>query len=171
MRLLKRYRIFLLFLLLELVALRMHYRSANYLAGRAFKVSSHFIGQLHVLHLHTTAYFSLRDIHAQLLAENLLLRKRINHLQQQLPEEIVAHHTPLTADSGQYKLIPAQVIQNSYTRIHNTITLNKGAMHGLKAGMGLLGPTGIVGRIRYVSKHFATALPLYWMLICLFLRS
>ena len=155
-RLLRRYRVFVFFLLLELFALLLYYRSRNYGTGRIYQHVQGIFSHLHLLHFGLQQYFSLRTIHQQLLKENLRLRKQVAELQAKLPDTapyLDVANTELSA----YELVLVRVLRSSYIHTHNSITLNKGTTDGLRPGMGLLGPGGIAGRIKYVSAHFAVA--------------
>ena len=157
LRLLRRYRILSLFLLLEFLALLLYYRGRNYGAAYIYQNIQAAVLQLHVLQFGFQYYFSLRSIHSQLLEENFHLREEISRLQSKLPTPLP--NFPITSSEKirPYELLLAKVVRNSYTHTHNSITLDKGSAEGLHPGMGLIGPEGIVGRIKYVSEHFSTA--------------
>jgi rod shape-determining protein MreC len=59
-----------------------------------------------------------------------------------------------------YTYIPANVISNSINRRNNTITINKGQNQQIAPRMGVLGPQGIVGIVRYVSPRFSSIISL-----------
>ena len=49
----------------------------------------------------------------------------------------------------------ASVINNSVYKRNNYITLNKGAKYGIKEGMGVIIPNGIIGIIKSVSENYS----------------
>lgn len=55
-----------------------------------------------------------------------------------------------------YAYIEANVISNSINRRNNTLTLDRGALQGITPRMGVIGPQGIAGIVRTVSKHYAS---------------
>lgn len=58
---------------------------------------------------------------------------------------------------NQYEYLPARVVNNSISNdIINYITINKGEKHGVKRGMAVVSPNGIVGRVANTSKNYAT---------------
>lgn len=63
-------------------------------------------------------------------------------------------------DSLLYSFIPAKVINNSVALRENYITLNKGALDGIRADMGVLSPSGVVGVVVNTSPHFSTVISL-----------
>src|SRR5690606_8326650 len=48
------------------------------------------------------------------------------------------------------------VINNSIRRTNNYLTLAAGTLDGIRPGMGVISPNGAVGRVKTVSKHYAT---------------
>jgi rod shape-determining protein MreC len=93
------------------------------------------------------SYPFLKVENARLLQENATLREQL------LQVEAPAVHS---RDVVPCHFIPAQVINNSVVGTKNYLTLNKGAMHGVVSGMGVVSAEGIVGRVQAVSERFAT---------------
>src|SRR5690606_4492481 len=65
-----------------------------------------------------------------------------------------------SALSHNFEFRSAKVINNSIHLNQNHLTLNKGRKHGIKEGMGVFNEEGIVGRVKGVSKNFASVLSL-----------
>jgi len=62
-----------------------------------------------------------------------------------------------TITYAKYHYIPARVINNSISNDRiNFITINRGKIDGVEAGMAVVTNSGIVGRVELVSKHYAT---------------
>ena len=144
--LLYEYRAFVVFVLLELMSLA--------LTEGAGKGSHRLVGRFYALINDVKAYATLREANVQLQHENARLWQRLL----QMAESASAPSAPEVP--AQYTLVPAQVVNNSIAHTKNYLTLNKGSLHGLASGMGVLGPAGIVGRVKAVSAHFATVVPL-----------
>jgi rod shape-determining protein MreC len=90
----------------------------------------------------------LADENSQLLEELINIKSARN-----LPQNQV--------DSiKKYKLISAEVINNSINQKNNKITLNKGKEEGILAGLGVINSEGLIGITRDVSAHYATAISL-----------
>jgi rod shape-determining protein MreC len=65
------------------------------------------------------------------------------------------------AYSGAYSFLPARVVNNQIFRMDNNyITLNKGALAGVREDMGVLSPTGIIGVVISVSPNFSKVIPI-----------
>jgi rod shape-determining protein MreC len=63
-----------------------------------------------------------------------------------------------TLVTQRYVYIPANVISNSINRSDNTLTIDRGSVQGVAPHMGVIGPEGVVGIVRTVSKHYASVL-------------
>jgi len=60
----------------------------------------------------------------------------------------------------QYSYIEARVINSSFGKRNNYITLNKGSVHGIKPDMAVTCIDGVIGIVKDVSKHYSTVVPL-----------
>ena len=128
-----------------------------YHSSSFFHSSNQFVGTLYNIKDGFTSYIDLREVNSDMNRENARLREQIYHrarpviIQSELdsakvPEKIVP-----------YKFIAARIINNSTSLSHNHFTINKGSKDGIKPGMGIIGPEGVVGKVRSVSGRFATA--------------
>ena len=108
-------------------------------------------------------YFSLRKKNDDLAQENAnLLTQQLNH--QSLLNTIVSIDTNKQnkIDSGlaKYHVLAAKVINNSVSKVNNTMTLDKGSKAGVLPGMGVVGPHGVVGIVTDTSEHFSLVMSL-----------
>ncbi|MCL2413228.1 MAG: rod shape-determining protein MreC, partial [Bacteroidales bacterium] len=60
----------------------------------------------------------------------------------------------------QYEYIQAQIIKNSVNRRNNYLMINKGYNHGVREGMAVISPTGVVGIVKVVSNNFSSIMSL-----------
>jgi rod shape-determining protein MreC len=58
----------------------------------------------------------------------------------------------------QYEYISARVINNSYTKVNNYLTLDAGKNKGIQRDMAVISSTGVVGIVNDVSEHFCTVI-------------
>jgi rod shape-determining protein MreC len=107
-------------------------------------------------------YPFLQRENTELLHENAILREQL--LQVAEPEGQL--DAPVF-----YHFIAAKVINNAIVGTKNYLTLNKGAMHGVAPGMGVVSAEGIVGRVKAVSNRFATVTSCCTLLRRCLLRS
>jgi len=107
-------------------------------------------------------FFKLADANDNLSEENTALKNQIVKLQNQIstlqvetPDSV---HFRIPPDM-EYQFIAAKVINNSTNKLQNYITLNKGALDGVKPDMGVVSDEGVVGIVKTVSKRFAVVIP------------
>jgi len=58
----------------------------------------------------------------------------------------------------QFSYVPAKVINNSANHAKNFFTLNRGLLHDVEIGMGVMAPTGVAGVVVDVSEHFSVCM-------------
>lgn len=145
-----RFRTFGLFLILEgfcawlIIVYNNRYNAAflnssNTLAATVNRVSTN-----------TNNYFKLKEISQRLVDENLLLRSQLARVNR--------GNLYINKDTSEsrYTLFDAKVINNSFRRSMNYLTLDVGKEDGVEPGMGVLSGLGVVGQVKSVSRHFAT---------------
>ena len=75
-----------------------------------------------------------------------------------LNAELLSNGAALDSLEGRaLNIIQAHVINNTYHRRKNTLTIDKGSKDGVVPDMGVSSPVGIVGIITHVSEHFSLA--------------
>lgn len=157
-----RIRAFLVFLLLEAGALYLLYSNNNYHNAAFYQSSNYYVGRVLEFQSEVASYFKLSRVNQDLALENARLRAQLTDLYEQRLDDSLGTQrdsTFLRTDSlppGLYTYRPARVINNSVRRLNNHLTLNKGTEAGIKAGMGVLTSSGVVGRVKSVSRHYAT---------------
>lgn len=96
-------------------------------------------------------YIYLKKTNEELANENLKLRQALTRLSE------------LKVDSSQidnpyanrFNFISAKVANNTVGLSKNYLTINKGKLDGIKPGMGVIGPAGVVGQVMSCSDHFS----------------
>lgn len=148
----QKYKYFLFFLFLEIVALlltiqsnsyhkSLFVNSANSITGGFFDTTNTFF-----------KYTSLKKENELLAEENAILRNRL----ELNPTDLFFHEI----DSIKQKNIfySAKVINNNYSKQNNFLTINKGSLDGLSIDMGVINHQGIIGVINNISDNYATVL-------------
>ncbi|MBL4663733.1 MAG: rod shape-determining protein MreC [Flavobacteriaceae bacterium] len=115
--------------------------SANFLSGGIFEIKSSI-----------TDYFDLRTQNELLTQENVELRTLLANGGNLSSE---GTFDSIVLDSN-YKFIPARVINNSYSKTKNNLTLNRGSSDSLKVDMGVMSSQGVVGMVNSVSENYAS---------------
>jgi rod shape-determining protein MreC len=93
-------------------------------------------------------YFRLDDVNNQLMAENILLQNQLRKL--------TTEKAAFLDTIDQFQVIGAKVINSTFDRNLNFLTIKAGRNDSLRAGMGVISAFGIVGQVKSVSKNFAT---------------
>lgn len=109
-----------------------------------------FFGLSHGVRATTSEYINILNIKAQnraLHKENDELKTRLNLFDENLNELERLRNLLDFQKNTKMELIPAQVIGRNLVTDHNTITINKGTDHGLKAGQAVLTVSGAVGYV------------------------
>lgn len=155
-RFINRYSFFFLFLFFEVFAFSLlinnnHFHQSAFLNGL-----NTFSGNAYQVIANWEEYIHLREDNLE-LTEALKREKSIDkkQLYAVFGKKILINDTIY---KRQYALIQAQVVNNSVHRQNNIITINKGSLSGIESGMGIIGPTGVVGVVKHVSEHFSTAI-------------
>ena len=129
--------------------------SANTLVGIAYKKQNDLF-----------YYISLGKMNDSLLSDNARLRKIVaDYTSIDTLKDLPVHKAISNTDTAShivkyadYIYLTARVINNSVKSVNNFITINRGAKDGIAKGMSVISGTGLVGRVKYVSGHFASIL-------------
>ena len=175
-----RYRGVLVFAVLEVVSLYFLIRNSAYQRAAFFNSANAYAGRVLDWRTRVSDYFRLVEVNRGLVAENAALRQQlyppagagreadslpmrrdslaqVRLLRTGRPDSLVLGGRVLPNTDSDYPLIPARVINQTLRSVDNYLTLNVGARDGVRPEMGVVAAQGIVGRVRAVSAHYATA--------------
>lgn len=144
---LHRRRIVVVFICLQsacwwlIVVFNSRYNSSFLNSSNAFAASVH-VGSQNVLD-----YFYLKEINEQLKHENELLQKSLYNYG-------AARKSIDTV--GEFSIIGGRVVNNTFLRGANFLTIDVGKKDSVFPGMGVISVKGIVGQIKSVSKNHAS---------------
>lgn len=148
------YRAFFTFLVLELFCSWLIIENNQYQGAAYFNSSNSFVASINGFSQNVREYFSLRQVNQMLAEENTRLRKSLEQSNRSLPELSIG----AAADSAiikRFDFVTAKVVNNSVDRFTNFITINKGSDEGIEAGMAVISPQGVVGKVKMTSDHFS----------------
>lgn len=148
------YRAFFTFLVLELFCSWLIVENNQYQGAAYFNSSNSFVASINGFSQNVREYFSLRQVNQMLAEENTRLRKSLEQSNRRLPEPNIG----TTSDSAiikRFDFVTAKVVNNSVDRFTNFITINKGSDEGIEAGMAVISPQGVVGKVKMTSDHFS----------------
>jgi rod shape-determining protein MreC len=155
--LIQRFYLFLVFLGLQILALAFFFKNNNYHQAEFINHSTDWVGGIYSQRAQLSQYLRLGEINDQLSLENAQLRSKA-------PENFIA--TRFDVDSvvdstlnQRFFYRTAKVVNASFNREKNYITLDRGINGAVAPDMGVISGGGIVGVVRSVSEHFAIVMP------------
>ena len=149
-----RIRVFLLFMVLEAIALTFIVRNNNYQGVVFLNSSNEVSGRIMDITSTVNDYFYLGQVNADLAAENAKLSAKLLALQTQ--NQALGLDTIRNKSLEQFKYKVARVVNNSVNRVNNYLTINKGLEDGILPGMGVVAGNGVVGKVKNCTEHYST---------------
>lgn len=148
-------RNFLWFLFLLLIGVSLTIQSHTYHSNKFIHSSNFLSGGVFKVRNDIASYFKLKAYNTRLLNENTFLKQRLNEFERNDhgPLEITTNDT-----LSKFQYIAAKVINSTYRKKSNYLTLNKGKVDGVMADMGVVTDRGIVGIVKKASKKYATVI-------------
>ncbi len=143
---------FLLFILLFSISVFLTIQSHSYHKNKFVNSSNYITGSIYSLKNDITGYFNLRKENKLLVEENVRLRKHLEAYK----EIAFSQNVDTSSLNYKYKFVSAKVINNSFSRTKNKLTLNKGSRDSLQLDMGVITSKGVVGIIDNVSNKYST---------------
>lgn len=145
-------RAFFTFLFLELFCAWLIVQNNAYQGAKFFNSSNGLVAAMNSFSQGVRDYFMLTEVNSTLSEENALLKKKLS--QQafiQVPSGIVIQDSSFV---DQYDFVSAKVVNNHVDMVKNFITIDKGRKEGIEPGMAVIGPLGVVGKVKLVSNHY-----------------
>jgi len=139
---------FLLFAFLFLISLSLTIQSHDYHKGKYVSSANFLAGGIFGFKTSITDYFDLEKQNEMLSEENRRLRLKLSNKGQDA--------VWTASEDSLYNILSARVINNSYHKTKNHLTLDKGSRDGLKIDMGVISPQGVVGIVDGLSEGYAT---------------
>ncbi len=149
-----RSRHFILFVLLEVLCFYFIINTSNYWGVTYFNTSNRYAAQILALSNAANEYANLRNVNADLALENKRLNTELTKLLQSKPVAPVEYQAD-SAFANRFKFSVAKVVDNTTQFANNYITIDKGTDDGIRPGMGVLSPTGVVGKVKVCNRHFS----------------
>ncbi|RXP52961.1 rod shape-determining protein MreC [Lutibacter sp. HS1-25] len=152
----KKFRFFLLFLILQIVAFYFTVQYHSYQKSKFVNSANAVTGGFYTKMNNINEYFHLKTDNQLLIEENIrlknLLEKRV------IDNSIVTTTVVDTMYTQKYEYTSAKVVNNNYTKLNNFLTINKGSNNGILPELGVINGRGIIGVIKNTSANYATIL-------------
>ncbi|WP_339610568.1 rod shape-determining protein MreC, partial [uncultured Planktosalinus sp.] len=142
-------------MLLFVFSLFLTIQSHSYHKSKFVHSANYVTGSIYSLRNEVTGYFGLRSENRLLLEENSRLKNQL-----QLFQNTQKKPTDSVLSKFEYVYRPAEVINNSFSKANNYLTLKGGSNQGFQPSMGVVTVDGIVGITDQVSPNYTTVLSL-----------
>ena len=143
---------FMLFALLFFISFILTINSHTYHKSKVVTSANFLSGGIYSIKSSITDYFDLHWQNKTLTEENTRLRTLLFN------SGIMNSETALDSSllDLNYTFVPARVINNSYSKTKNNLTLDRGSNDSLKIDMGVISPQGVIGIVVSVSENYAS---------------
>jgi rod shape-determining protein MreC len=142
-----------LFLIFEISALVIYVKYNSFQKATFINSTNEVSATLYKRVNEFNSYLSLREVNDSLALENARLK---NQLKSSFLVDTVTKKAVIDSTyKQQYQYILAKVISNSVNRRNNYLTINMGSKAGIAKGMGVISGAGVVGKVLFVSEHYA----------------
>lgn len=148
---------FLVFLLLELIAVIFTIQSHSYHRSKFVNSANFITGGVYDKINNIKEFIHLKKENARLAEENVELKDLLN-LQGITDSTVSTTVIDTTKFHQKYSFIAAKIINNEFRKSNNYLTLNRGSSNGIKSDMGVVNSIGIVGITKSTSKNYTTVL-------------
>jgi len=143
---------FLLFIVLFVISFALTLQSHSFHKNKFINSANFVSGNIYTIKNNVSSYFNLKRENQLLIEENIRFREYVESLQSSdFNLRIDSTSLPLN-----YRFVSASVINNSYHKSNNRLTLNKGIKNQVKIDLGVISSKGLVGIVENVSSNFAT---------------
>lgn len=157
-KLIVKYHFTIIFILLEIVCFSLIVRHNEYQRAIFSQHASTVFGNISSVATGIKDYFRLKEINRSLADENVLLKKRLEEFE--ILRDTVSRGTVVQDSVPVYDYVGARVVNATFNRMKNYLTIDRGRKNFLQKEMGVSTSEGVVGLIQDVSEHFAVVIPL-----------
>ena len=153
-RFISRFNAFFLLVIYLTISIILLIKNNDFQRASSFNTSNQVVGNIYQRVNMVNKYLNLNLVNDSLVKENLELRSQLsaNFFDDSLKTILVKD----TIHQLQYEYILAEVVNKTITSRNNYITINRGSKQGIKKGMGVSGPNGVVGIVWNVSENFSS---------------
>lgn len=160
----QRYFTFISFLMLQIVCIVLLSRSSKSHDTFFSTAANEVTGRINRQYSGVTQYFALRETNRLLAEENTQLRNLLkDNFIDTVAKQITMVDSTMRDSSGRtrkFSFLPAHVIGNTVTLQYNYLTIERGSLQGVKKGMAVTSPQGIVGVVVEVGPNISRIMSL-----------
>ncbi len=149
-----RIRHFFMFLFLQIACFYLISKNSVYWDVTFFNTTNSGVAKSLKVSQNVREFMNLGKVNDQLALENKKLREELSK-----SHELVAlkefGYKPDSLLAGRFNFMVAKVISSTENLTDNYITLDKGTKDGIKPGMGVICPQGIVGQVMSCNENYS----------------
>lgn len=153
-----RYHILLSFVLLEVISIYLIAQNRQYQNSVVWSRSTQITGRMFGAIDYWREYFHLRESNDLLVEDNARLQSQIKNAKFENRFQSLIHSDSLLEQ--QFEYFGGKVVNATFNKRNNYITINRGSRHGVRPRMGVFDPNGVVGITKTVSEHYSIVLPI-----------
>lgn len=150
----QKYRYFLFFLFLELIAFQLIINNLSFHKSKFISSASSITGGFYNKINTISDYFQLDIENKELLNENLILRNKLEKLSQNMDTVAVSKIFNKTKFSQRYSYFQGRVEKNQFRNNYNFLTINLGEKDSITPEMGVINSKGILGITENVLQSY-----------------
>lgn len=149
----QRFKYFLFFLLLEVIALSLTVNNLSFHNSKFLNSANAITGSFYSKYSGFTEYLNLQSENERLAQENVLLKNKlsIQRLDTLLKDVFIVDSTKYFQ---KYTYTKAKIIKNDYTKAFNFLLINKGTKDAIDKEMGVINNRGVIGITEVSSKNY-----------------
>ncbi|WP_065220280.1 MULTISPECIES: rod shape-determining protein MreC [Butyricimonas] len=157
-KLILKYHFTIIFILLEIVSFSLIIRHNEYQREIFSQNASTLFGNISSMTTDVKDYFRLKEINETLANENIQLKKRLEAIE--VLRDTVVRGTIVQDSLPVYDYTGAKVVNATFNRMKNYITIDRGRKNFIEKEMGVASPDGVVGLIQDISENYSIVIPL-----------
>ena len=151
----QKYRYFLFFLFLELIAFQLIINNLNFHNSKFINSASSITGDFYKKTNSIRDYFQLDIENKELLNENLILKNKLEKLSQNIDTVAVTKIFEKTNVSQRYSYLQGRIEKNQFRNNYNFLTINLGKKDSITPEMGVINSKGILGIVENVLHRYS----------------
>ena len=151
----QKYRYFLFFLFLELIAFQLIINNLNFHNSKFINSASSITGDFYKKTNSIRDYFQLDIENKELLNENLILKNKLERLSQKIDTVAVTKIFEKTNASQRYSYLQGRIEKNQFRNNYNFLTINLGKKDSITPEMGVINSKGIIGIVENVLHRYS----------------
>ena len=146
-------RNFFFFLIFQIICFNLMSRNNMFWNVSLFNSTNSFAGKSLEITNRVSEFINYGHTNKALVEENAMLRKLLTDKIEASP--VLIGYSPDSLVARRFEFNIAKVIGSTTNLKDNFITIDKGSEDGIKTGMGVISPLGIVGQVSNVSNHYS----------------